>query len=149
MEPAGAVVSLAARGASSTCIGSRSGTRSNSALTAKGITHIVQVDLVGADDGAKSDESSQPSTHHVASETTSARTRAAIRRRIARHYHSQHFRAGRSKILSGSEKLGERAWSARYMRHIHYRNARASSFPHGGRGRNTREQTAPTPTIRQ
>jgi hypothetical protein len=82
MEPAGAVISLAARGASSTCSGSGSGTRSNSALTAKGTTHIVQVDLVGADDVAKSDGSSQPSTHHVASETTSARTRAAIRRRM-------------------------------------------------------------------
>ena len=77
-----------------TRIGRASGTRSNSALTAKGITHIVQVDLAGADDVAKSDGSSQPSTHHVASETTSARTRAAIRRRMARHYHNQHFRGG-------------------------------------------------------
>jgi hypothetical protein len=89
MEPDGPEVNLAARGVSSTSIGSASGTRSNATLTAKGTTHIVQVDLVGADDVVKSDGSSQPSTHHVASETTSARTRAAIRRRMPKHYHSR------------------------------------------------------------
>ena len=108
MEPDGAVLNLAARGVSSTCIGSAFGTRSNATLTANGTTHIVQVDLVGPDDVAKSDGSSQPSTHHVASETTSARTRAAITRRMGQTLPQSGIRAqGRSRRLSDSAKAEE------------------------------------------
>lgn len=62
---------------------------------------MVHVASVGTEDVAYFDGSWQPSMHHVASETTSMRTRAATKRRMARHYHSQHFGGECATRLSG------------------------------------------------